>query len=324
MNRRRVVAGITGLSLSSALSPLAAQTVGAWPNRPIRVIVPYPAGGGTDIIARLVAERLQSALGQSIVVENRAGANGMIGSEAVARSAADGYTLVVVAGTHVLNPYLYKKVPYDAIRDFTPISVLASSPMVIVAGLTQPFKTVRELIDHARANPKTAIGNSEATTMLSGEMFKLLAKVDMTPVAYKGGGPLMTDVIGGHVPVGVTSVLTALSHHKAGKLRVLGVGSKARTAAMMEVPTVIEGGLAAYEAASWYAMLGPANLPREITQRLSREVARIMADPAIKERVAGLGGDVMGNGPEETLQFLNAERDKWSRVIREAGIQPSE
>ena len=302
---------------------LGAGLAHAWPDKTVRIIVPYPPGGGTDIVARLVAEKLQAAIGQTVLVENRAGANGIIGSEAVARSPADGHTLAVVTGTHVLNSLMMKKVPFDPVKDFAAVSILASSPMVIVAGNEQPFKNIRELVTYAKANPgKLAIGNSESATMLSGEMLKSLAKIEMTQVAYKGGGLLMTDIMGGHIPLGVTSGLTALPFQKAGKLRVLGVGSKMRTASMPEVPSVAEAGVAGYEATSWYALLAPAGTPKDISVRIAREVAKIMADAAVKERIVSLGGDAMGLGNDETLAFLVAERTRWSRVVQDAGMVP--
>jgi tripartite-type tricarboxylate transporter receptor subunit TctC len=302
---------------------LSAGTAHAWPDKTVRIIVPYPPGGGTDIVARLVAEKLQAAIGQTVLVENRAGANGIIGSEAVARAPADGHMFAVVTGTHVLNSLMMKKVPFDPVKDFAAVSILASSPMVIVAGNDQPFKTIRELVAHAKANPgKVAIGNSESATMLSGEMLKSLARIEMTQVAYKGGGLLMTDIMGGHIPLGVTSGLTALPFQKAGKLRVLGVGSKTRTASMPDVPSVAEAGVAGYEATSWYALLAPAGTPKDITTRIAREVAKIMADAAVKERIVSLGGDAMGLGNDEAVAFLVAERTRWSRVVQDAGIQP--
>ena len=297
----------------------------AWPSKSVRVIVPYPPGGGTDIVARLVAERMQAAIGQTVLVENRAGANGVIGSEAVARAPADGHTLAVVTGTHVLNSLMMKKVPFDPEKDFVAVSILASSPMVFVGGNDQPFKTVRELIAHARANPgKVAVGNCESATMLTGEMFKSLAKVDLTQVAYKGGGLLMTDIMGGHIPLGVTSGLTALPHQKAGKLRVLAVGSKTRTASMPEVPSIAEAGVTGFEATSWYALLAPAGTSKDITTRIAREVATIMQDAGVKARITGLGGDAMGLGNDEAAAFLVAERDRWTKVVRDAGIVPVE
>jgi len=202
---------------------------------------------------------------------------------------------------------------------------VATSPMVIVAGLTQPFNDIKSLIAYARANPgKVAIGNSEAVTMLSGELFKSLAKLDMTQVAYKGGGPLMTDVIGGHIPTGVTSLTTSLQHYKSGKLRVLGVGSTKRSPAMPDVPTVIEAGLPGYEAVSWYGMLAPAGTPPAVVRKLQEEIHRIVADPAVRERFAGLGAEGVGNTPEEFGAFLKIESDKWGRIIKDIGLQPTD
>ena len=318
---RKVLRRAAALFLLAGCASLAH----AWPDKTVRIIVPYPPGGGTDIVARLVAEKLQAAIGQTVLVENRAGANGVIGSEAVARAPADGHTLAVVTGTHVLNSLMMKKLPFDPIKDFAAVSILASSPMVFVGGNDQPFKNVRELVAHARANPgKVAIGNSESATMLSGEMFKSLAKVEMTQVAYKGGGLLMTDIMGGHIPLGVTSGLTALPHQKAGKLRVLAVGSKTRTASMPEVPSMTEAGVAGYEATSWYALLAPAGTAKDVTARIAREVAKIMQDAAVKARIVSLGGDAMGLGNEETEAFLIAERTRWTKVVQDAGIVPAE
>lgn len=311
---------LLALALSAASIDAVAQD---YPNKTIRFIVPYPPGGASDVVARLIGQKMGETWKQQVVIENRAGANGIIGSEAVARAPADGHMLAVVTGTHVLNSLMMKKVPFDPVKDFAAVSILASSPMVIVAGNDQPFKTIRELVAHAKANPgKVAIGNSESATMLSGEMLKSLARIEMTQVAYKGGGLLMTDVMGGHIPLGVTSGLTALPFQKAGKLRVLGVGSKTRTASMPDVPSVAEAGVAGYEATSWYALLAPAGTPKDITTRIAREVAKIMADAAVKERIVSLGGDAMGLGNDEAVAFLVAERTRWSRVVQDAGIQP--
>ena len=313
--------------LACAALALAATTAQAqpYPNKPVKILVPYAAAGGTDILSRVVADKLTQSLGQSFIVENRPGANGVIGSEQIAHSAPDGYNLMVVVGTHVINPYLQKKVPYDPLKDFSPVTLVATSPMVIVAGLQQPFNDVKSLIAYARANPgKVAIGNSEAVTMLSGELFKSLAKLDMTQVAYKGGGPLMTDVIGGHIPTGVTSLTTSLQHYKSGKLRVLGVGSTKRSPAMPDVPTVIEAGLPGYEAVSWYGMLAPAGTPPAVVHKLQQEIHRIVADPAVRERFAGLGAEGVGNMPEEFGAFLKTESDKWGRIIKDIGLQPTD
>ena len=314
---------LTAASLLSAL-PGAAHAQ-AYPAKPVKVIVPYAAAGGTDILSRIVADKLTQSLGQPFVVENRPGANGVIGSEMVAKSAPDGHTLMVVVGTHVINPYLQKKIPYDSLKDFAPVSLIATSPMVIVSGLQQPFTDIKSLINYARANPgRLSIGNSEAVTMLTGELFKSMARVDMTPVAYKGGGPLMTDVIGGHIPVGVTSLTTALQHYKGGKLRVLGVGSNKRSSVMPDVPTVAEGGLPGYEAVSIYGMLAPAGTPSAIVHKLQQEIHRIVADSVVRERFAGLGAESVGNTPEEFAAFLKTESEKWGRVVKETGLQPTD
>lgn len=292
-----------------------------YPNKPIRVVVPYSPGGGTDVLSRAIGERLSATLGQAVVVENRPGANGAIGSEVVAKSAADGYTLVVVTGTHVINPFL-QKVPFDTLKDFTPITFAAISKMVLVAGLQQPFTNIRELIVYAKANPgKLTIGNSEAATMLTGELLKLMAGIDLQQVPYKGGAPLMTDVVGGHIPLAVTSVTTVMPFYKSQKLRVLGVSSKERSGAMPEVPTIAEAGVPGYEVQSWYAILGPKGMSKSIAERLQRDVAKIVATPAMKERFDTLGAEAAATTPEETAAIMRADMDKWAGVIQKVGIK---
>lgn len=293
-----------------------------YPTRAIRAVVPYSPGGGTDVLSRAIGERLGAALGQSVLVENRPGANGAIGSEVVAKSAPDGYTLVVVTGTHVINPFL-QKVPFDTLKDFTPVTFAAISKMVLVAGLQQPFASVRELITYAKANPgKVAIGNSEAATMLTGELLKLMAGIDLQQVPYKGGAPLMTDVVGGHVPLAVTSVTTVMPFYKSQKLRVLGVSAKQRSGAMPDVPTIAEAGVPGYEVQSWYAILGPKGMPRAIAERLQREVAKIVSTPEMKERFETLGAEAAATTPDETAAIMKADMDKWAGVIQKVGIKP--
>jgi tripartite-type tricarboxylate transporter receptor subunit TctC len=293
-----------------------------YPSKPIRLIVPYSPGGGTDVLSRAVGEKLSQAFGQPVLVENRPGANGAIGSEAVARAAPDGYSLVVVTNTHVINPYL-QKVPFDTLGDFTPITFVAISKMVLVSGLNQPFSSIQELIAYAKANPgKVSIGNSEAATMLTGELFKMMAGVDLQQVAYKGGAPLMTDVVGGHIPVAVTSVTTVMPHYKSQKLRVLGVSSKTRSSALPDVPTIAEAGVPGYEVQGWYAMLGPKDLPRGIAERLQKEIAKIVATPAMHERFETLGAEAAATTPSETAAIMKADMEKWAGVIKKAGIQP--
>ena len=307
------------VALALAGSPAGAQD---YASKPVRVVVPYAPGGGTDVLSRAIGERLQVALGQPVLIENRPGANGAIGSELVAKSAPDGYTLVVVTGTHVINPFL-QKVPFDSLNDFTPVTFAAISKMVLVAGLQQPFASVKELIAYAKANPgKVAIGNSESATMLTGELLKLMAGIDLQQVPYKGGAPLMTDVVGGHIPLAVTSVTTVMPFYKSQKLRVLGVSSKQRSGAMPDVPTIAEAGVPGYEVLSWYAILGPKGMPRPIAERLQREVAKIVGAPAMKERFDTLGAEAAATTPDETAAIMKADMDKWAGVIRKVGIKP--
>jgi tripartite-type tricarboxylate transporter receptor subunit TctC len=293
-----------------------------YPSKPVRVVVPYSPGGGTDVLSRAIGERLSAALGQTFVVENRPGANGAIGSEVVAKSAPDGYTLAVVTGTHVINPFL-QKVPFDTLKDFTPVTFAAISKMVVVAGLQQPFASIKELIAYAKANPgKLTIGNSEAATMLTGELLKLMAGIELQQVPYKGGAPLMSDVVGGHIPLAVTSVTTVMPFYKSQKLRVLGVTSKDRSGAMPDVPTIAEAGVPGYEVMSWYVILGPKGMPKAIAERLQREVAKIVAMPAMKERFDTLGAEPAAMTPDETAAIMKADMDKWASVIQKVGIKP--
>jgi len=313
-----VTATVMAMLLSGA-PPAAGQ---AYPAKPIRIVVPYSPGGGTDILSRALGEKLGAALGQAVVVENRPGANGAIGSDMVAKSAPDGYTLAVVTGTHVINPFL-QTVPFDTLKDFAPVTFVAISKMVFVSGLQQPFSNMKELIAYAKANPgKVAIGNSEAATMLTGETLKMMAGIDLQQVPYKGGAPLMTDVVGGHIPVAVTSVTTVMPHYKSQKLRVLGVSSTKRSSAMPDVPTVAEAGVPGFEIQSWYALLGPRDLPRAIADRLQREIAKIVATPAMQERFETLGAEAAATTPDETAAILKSDMDKWAGVIRKAGIKP--
>ena len=313
------IIGLCATALIASALPALAQD---YPSKPIRVIVPYSPGGGTDVLSRALGEKLSVALGQTVVIDNRPGANGAIGSQAVARSAPDGYTLLVVTNTHVMNPYL-QKVPFDTLNDFTPITFVGISKMVLVSGLNQPFSNIKELIAYAKANPgKASIGNSEAATMLTGELFKMMAGVDLQQVAYKGGAPLMTDVVGGHIPVAVTSVTTVMPHYKSQKLRVLGVSSKTRSSAMPDVPTISEAGVPGYEVQGWYALLGPKGLPPAIAERLQKEIAKIVSAPEMHERFETLGAEAAPTTPSETAATMKAVMEKWAGAIKKAGILP--
>ena len=289
----------------------------------MRIIVPYAAGGTSDALARVIGAKLQELLGQPVVVEARPGANGTLGSQALARSAADGYTLMLVNSSHVINPVLMQSIPYDAIRDFRPVSILAASPMAIIAGPQQPFATMQELLAQARAKPSAVtIGNSEGTTMLLIELLKQRAGVDMVQANYKGGAALLTDVAGGHVPVGVLGTVTAAPLYRDKKIRMLAVTTGSRSPALPDVPTVAESGVPGFDMKVWFALMAPAGVPDAVIDRLQRESARALADPAVRAKLAELGADVWGTTPAEAASTLKAEAELWAGVARQAGIKP--
>ncbi|WP_151638507.1 Bug family tripartite tricarboxylate transporter substrate binding protein [Noviherbaspirillum aerium] len=294
-----------------------------YPAKPIRLIVPYGTGGGTDIIARLYAQKLKDAWGQSVIVENRPGGDGIIGSEVVARSPADGYTLMLVVAGHVINPGIKSKMPFDVQTDFTPVTLVATSPWVIVTSRSLAVTTVKELVEHAKANPgKVSFGSSEPSSRLAGEFFRLQSRVSMVNIPYKGGAQIMTDVVGGHLDVGFTSVLTALQHYKSDRLRVLAVAGKSRSPSMPTIPTATESGLPGYETFAWYGMYAPAGTPKDIVGKIQKEVARISALPEVRERLVQLGAEPAATAPDEFAAFTRSEVSKYAKLIKDAGIQP--
>ena len=315
----RALHAILWATLFAAL-PAQAQT---YPSKAVRIVVPYAAGGGTDILARLFAQKLTEAWGQSVVVDNRPGADGVIGSEAVMNTAPDGHNLVLVVAAHVINPFVKVKVPFDVLKDFTPVTLVAASPWVVVVNPAVQANNIRELIALAKAQPgKLSFGSSEPSSRLAGEQFKQQAGVNLLHVPYKGGSQIMTDLLGGHIQVGFTSVLTVLQHYKSGKLRVLGVGGKARSPSMPDIPTVIEGGLPGYETSAWYGMYGPPGMPAEVTNRIQREIARIVKLPDVAERLTQLGAQAVANTPEEFAAFTKSEYAKFGKLVKDAGMQP--
>ncbi len=296
----------------------------AWPSRPVHVVVPYPAGGPNDIIVRLVGKRLGEALGQPVVVENRPGAGGNIGTDSVAKSAADGYTLVSVGpGALIINP-LIGKVPYDTMRDFAPVTIMAVAPNALVAHPSFPAKSVKELIALAKRSPGTinyASGGSGSTPHLAAALFAAMAGVEMTHVPYKGTGPATADLIGGQVQIAFLGIPTVLPHIRSGKLRVLATTGKSRSPELPEVPTVDEAGVAGYELSPWYGLLAPAGTPGAVVARLAAEVTKIVRDPAMREQLSAQGAEPDGRAPEEFARTLRAETATWTKVVRDAGIR---
>ncbi|HET7199615.1 MAG TPA: tripartite tricarboxylate transporter substrate binding protein [Burkholderiales bacterium] len=310
--------------LSALLCAGAAAQTPAYPTKPVRFIVPSAAGGGTDIIARAISLRLGEVLGQQFVVDNRPGAGQMIGIELAARSPADGYTILMAASTLAINPIMYKKVPYDPLRDFAPITQAASLPNVLVVHPSLAVKSLAELIAYAKQHPgqlnfaSAGIGTSP---QMSVELLKSMAGIDMVHVPYKGTAPGVVDLLAGQVLVMAPNVLTALPHIKSGKLRALAVTSAKRSVALPDIPTVAESGLAGYDSTQWYGVLAPAGTPRPVVARLHDEIVRALRDPDVMKRLAADGAEPVGSTPEDFAAFIRSESEKWAKVAAAAHIR---
>lgn len=309
--------------LAASLLSMAAQAQ-EYPNKPIRFIVPFPPGGSSDLIARAIAPRMAERMGQSVLVENRPGAGGMIGIEMVAKAPPDGYTIgVAAAGALSSNISLYPTMPYHPEKDLAPVSMLAMIPFFLVAHPSQPA-SLKELIDRAKAAPGVlayGYGGNGTTMHLAGELFNMMAAVKLQPVPYKGSGPAATDVLGGQVPLGVVDVPSAIAHVRAGKMRALAVTSKRRISAAPEVPTFDEAGVPGYEAIGWFGAVAPAQTPSDIVNRLNREIVAALAVPDIRERALAAGAEPLTNTPQEFAAIIREETRKWALVIRTAGIK---
>ncbi len=322
MQRRKLaLLAAAGAFWTLPLFPTGAQAQ-AYPSKTVRLMVPYAPAGGTDILARLFAQKLTESWGQSVVVENRPGADGVIGSEVIMAAPPDGHHLMLVVAAHVINPFVKTRMPFDVIKDFTPVTLVSASPWVVVVNPSVAATSVRELIALAKSQPgKLTFGSSEPSSRLAGEQFKVQAGVDLLHIPYKGGSQIMADLLGGHIQVGFTSVLTVLQHYKSGKLRVLGVGGKNRSPSMPDIPTVIEGGLPGYETSAWYGLFAPPGTPPDIALKIQREIARIANLPEVRERLTQLGAEPVANTPEEFAAFTRAEYAKYEKLVRQAGMK---
>ena len=308
------------LTLAAALPALA-----EFPDRPIRIIVPYPPGGTSDLLARAVAPRLGERLKQTVVIENRAGAGGVIGSQAVAKSPADGYTLLLgTIATHGILPVMQKPAPYDAVKDFAPVTLLASTPNVLVANPSAPVRNLAELLALARAKPgsvnfgSTSLGGSPH---MSGELLKTMAQVDIVHVPYKGGGPMLIDLMGGQIPVGFDNLPSSINHIRAGKIRALAVTTAKRWPGAPEIPTMAEAGVPGYEATAWFGLLAPANTPKPVVELLQRHVAAILRQPEVEKMLLEQGAEAVGNTPDEFARLIAAELQKWTKVVAATGVK---
>ncbi|HOA92392.1 MAG TPA: tripartite tricarboxylate transporter substrate binding protein [Quisquiliibacterium sp.] len=310
------------LVLATVVSAAHAQ---GFPSRTVRLIVPFPPGGTTDILAREVGAQLAQKWGVPVTVDNKAGASGTIGSQDVQRSAPDGHTLMITATHHVINPSMRKTLPYDTKADFTSLALIAVVPNVLVVSPGFAPATVAELIRVAKDRPgaisfgSTGIGGANH---LSGELFKAMAGVDMVHVPYKGAAPALNDLLGGQIPVMFDSVPGVLPHIRSGKLRALGVTTKARVASLPEVPTIDEAGVRGFEATAWFGMYGPRAMPAELAARINRDTAEVLAQTAVREKLGKLGAEPGAMTQPAFAQFVDAEIDKWGGVVRRAGIQP--
>jgi tripartite-type tricarboxylate transporter receptor subunit TctC len=313
----------TGFAFCAALLLPGGVGAQAYPAKPVRVVVPAAPGGGTDIIARSVAPKLTELLGQQLIIENRAGGNTNIGTEFVARAAPDGYTVLMASTPHAINPSLSIKLSFDPVRDFTPISLLASTQTVFVVHPALPVKNIREFIALAKTRPgQLTAGTSAGTSQqMAVELFKSMAKIDIVNVPYKGAGAALTDTLAGHVQFQVNTLVATLPHIQSGRLRALAMCGAQRSPVMPELPTVGET-LKGFESAGWYGLLGPAGLPREVVTRLNSSFRGALTDASARERLNAQGVDVLATTPEELASFLAREIPKWAAVVKAAGIKP--
>lgn len=308
---------------------LLAGTVSVWaqgyPGKPVRIIVPYPAGGSTDIIARVAATQLTERLKQPFVVENRAGASGAIGAVAVAQSAPDGYTLVMgTASSHGINSALQKNLPYDAVKDFAPVTVVANTPNIIVVHPSVPAKTLGELLALAKAQPgKINFGSTSAggSPHMSAELLKMMSGVDMTHVPYKGAAPMLTDLIGGQIQVGFDNLPSTINFVRTGKLRALAVTTPQRWPGAPDIPTVAESGVPGYEVSGWFGLLAPAGTPKEILNTLQVAIAQAVKTPEVAKQLRDLGAEPVANTPEVFAKEISADVDKWRKVVKATGVK---
>lgn len=322
---RRIFGILATLAVLLMLVP-AAVAQQNFPTTPVHLLIPYAAGGAVDILGRTLGDELSKKWGQPVIIENRTGAGGTIASQVVAKSSPDGYTLVIIASGHAINPYLYTKLPYDTFKDFTPISLLGSSPNMLLVAANSPFNTLGDVLTAARAKPgslsygMSGIGTS---THLAGELLNYMAKVNITAVSYKGGAPIINDLLGGHIPLSFNNIPESIGQIRSGSLRVLGVTTAKRSAVLPDSPTIAEAGVPGYDTAVWWGMLGPGGMPANLAAKISKDCTDALHAPAVKQRLDNLGAAVVGTTAAEFDKFIRAEYQKWGPIIKAAGIKGS-
>ena len=309
--------------LISTLTPNFAWAQ-SWPQKPIRMVIPYPPGGPTGVMGRLVATKLPELLGQPVIVDNKPGASGQMGAADVAKAAPDGYTFLTNASIHVINPHVYSKPMVDPIREFTPVALIGVVPLVMVVPPMQPAKDVKEFIAWAKANPgkvNFASASSASAQHLAGEHFKQVTGIDMQHVPYNGSGPALADLVGGHVQLMFDSLPSSMSFIRSGKLKALGASSTKRLAVLPDVPTLIEAGVPDFDLTTWYGVWAPAGTPKDIVARMNAEIVRLVVMPDMKEKLAGLGVEASAFTPEQFAAFNRTEYERWGRIVRAANIK---
>jgi tripartite-type tricarboxylate transporter receptor subunit TctC len=321
--QRQALRMVAMAAITTAVGSPFAMAQGAYPSKPITLVVTYPPGGGADAMARLIGPKMGEALGQSVVIENKPGAGGQIGAAAVAKAAPDGYTLMLDASSFSVNPSLYPKLPYDSAKAFQPVGVIALFPNVVLVNANFPVKNIAELIG-AAGKSKNAVsfassGNGSAQH-LAGALFESAAKVDMVHVPYKGGGPALNDVIGGQVPLFFGNLASTLQHVQSGKLRALAVTSGSRSSILPDVPTLSESGLKGTEIYEWNAVFAPANTPEFVMKKLATAFQQAIDSPEVRARIAQLGGEIQKGSPEQAKKFIEQQTNLWQRVIKERNI----
>jgi tripartite-type tricarboxylate transporter receptor subunit TctC len=307
------------------LASAVAAAADAYPSRVIRLVVPFAPGGGSDIVARLLSPKLTEALGQSVVVDNRAGANANLGAGVVAKAAPDGYTLLLANANYTINPSLFKSLPFDPVKEFAPVAQIANAANVLAVHPSLPAKSVRELIAIAKAHPRElnfASPGNGTSSHLAGELFRQLAQIEVTHIPYKGATPAVTDLIAGQVSFTIVSTLSVLPYAKQGRLRMLAVTTAKRATALPDLPTIAEAGLPGFEVANWFGVIATGGTPRAVIERLNAELVRIARLPDFADKLALQGADPVTGTPDEFARFIDAEIKKWAAVVRGAGIRP--
>ncbi len=306
----------------AALAALPAVHAQGFPNKPVRIVIPFAPGGSTDANARIINDKLSALWGQPVIVESKPGANTVIGSDYVAKSAPDGYTLLLTSTAHVVNPSLYVKLPYDPVNDLVPVTIVSVSPFALVAANTLPVKSAKDVIALLRAKPGSlSFGTSDSSSLLTGHLFNMLAKTELQSVPYKGAGPLMTDLAGGHVPIGFAAVSSVQGQVRANRVRLLGVGSLTPSPLFPDAPPIAND-LPGFEAISWFGLLAPKGTPKEVITKIHRDMVTVLKDADVQKRITALGAEAGGQTPDEFGARIKSEMDLWAKVAKAAGVKP--